>query len=122
MQCSSSEDTTELRAEVNPLAHFNAKWQNNQLELELPQLPKIADDAGIAFTEPMKELVNKYADVFSKPGKPVARDIKHKIDLLDPSKAIPHHRQQRMSEKELQEVQRHLQEYLEKGWIQPSTS
>ena len=39
----------------------------------------------------MHELVNKYANVFTKPDKPVARDIKHKIMLLDPEKSIPHH-------------------------------
>ena len=70
----------------------------------------------------MHELVNKYADVFTKPGKPVAQDIKHKIELLDPEKPIPHHRLQRISERKFQEVQKHLQKYLEKGWIQPSTS
>ena len=35
---------------------------------------------------------------------------------------MPHHRLQRISEGELQEIQKHLQEYLAKGWIQPSTS
>ena len=46
----------------------------------------------------MHELLNKYADIFTKPGKPVAQDIKHKIELLDPAKPIPHHRMQIMSE------------------------
>ena len=122
MQCTATEDTSELLAEVNPLAYFNATWYNNQLEMEIPQLSKIYDDAGEAFTAPLSELLNKYADVFTKPGKPVARDIKHKIELLDPAKPIPYHRLQRMSEIELKEVQKHLQEYLEKGWIQPSIS
>ena len=70
----------------------------------------------------MHDLVKKYADVLAKPGKPVEWDIKHKIKLLDPAKPIAHHRLQRMSEREFQKVQEHLQEYLEKGWIQPSTS
>ena len=47
--------------------------------------------------------------------KPFAHDIKHKTDLLDPAKPISHHRLQIMSEQELQKVQKHLQEYLEKG-------
>ena len=63
----------------------------------------------------MCELVNKYADVFTKPGKPIAQDIKHKIELLDPAKPIPYHRLQRISEREFQDVQKHLQVYLEKG-------
>ena len=37
----------------------------------------------------MSELVNKYADVFTKPGKPFAWDIMYKIDFLDPAKPIP---------------------------------
>ena len=40
--------------------------------MEILQLPMIADNAGEAFSAPMHELVNKYADVFTKPGKPVA--------------------------------------------------
>ena len=44
----------------------------------------------------------KYAYVFTKLGKPVAQDIKHKIKLLDPEKPIPHHRPQIMSEIALQ--------------------
>ena len=56
------------------------------------QLPKISNDTGEAFTAPMRELVNKYADVFTKPRKPVARDIKHKIELLNPANPILHHK------------------------------
>ena len=82
----------------------------------------IFDDIGEAFTVPMSELVNKYADVFTKLGKSVAQEIKHKIDLLDPAKPIPHHRLQIMSEREFQEMQKYLQEYPKKSWIQPSTS
>ena len=48
----------------------------------------------------MHELVYKYADVLTKQGKPVVRDTKHKIELLDPEKPIPHHRLQIMSERE----------------------
>ena len=57
----------------------------------------IADDLGEAFTAPMYALLNKYADIFTKLSKPVARDIKHKIKLLDPAKPIPHHRLKKMS-------------------------
>ena len=44
--CNALLQRTLLLAKVNPLAHFNAKWQKNQLELEIPQLSKISDDAG----------------------------------------------------------------------------
>ena len=70
----------------------------------------------------MHRSVNTYSDVFIKLGKPVAGDIKQKYKLLDPEKPIPHQRLKKMSKKELKEVQKHLKEYLEKGWIQPSTS
>ena len=56
----------------------------------------------------MHKLVNKYANVFTKPDKSIARDIKHKIELLDTEKPIPHYRLQRMSEREFQEVQKYL--------------
>ena len=56
----------------------------------------------------MHELLNKFADVFTKPDKPVAWNIKHKIELLDPTKPIPHRRLPIMSERELKKVQKHL--------------
>ena len=99
--CTATEETSELQAELNPLAHFNAKWYNNQLELDIPQLCKISDDSIEDFMAPMLELVSKYADIFIKPGKSVARNIKHKIELLGPAKPIPHYRLKRASEREL---------------------
>ena len=117
-----TEETSELVTKVISLAHFKAKWYKNQLDLEITQLSKIFDNAGEAFADPMHELVNKYADASTKPGKPIARDIKHKIELLDPSKPMTRHRLQRMSEKKVQKMQNHLKKFLEKGWIWPSTS
>ena len=101
LQCTATEDTSELQAEINPLAHFNAQWYNDQLELQLPQLPRIADNADKAIFAPMHELNNKYTDVLAKPSKPVARDIKHQIKFLDPAKPITLHKQQRISERKL---------------------
>ena len=49
----------------------------------------------------MRELLNKYADVFTKASKPIAQNIKHKIGSLDPERPIPHRRLQRMGDKEL---------------------
>ena len=78
-----------MQAEVNPLDHFNAKWNKNQLEPEITQfLSKIANDAGEAFTALICELVNNYADIITKPGKSIAQDIKHKTDpIVRPCKA-----------------------------------
>ena len=60
----------------------------------IPQFPKISDDADKA---PMYELFYKYADVFTKLGKPVVQNIKHKNELLDPEKLVPHHKLQRIN-------------------------
>ena len=46
----------------------------------------------------MRELVNKYADVFIKSGKLVAQDIKHKIEFLDTEKPVYRHRLQIINE------------------------
>ena len=37
-------------------------------------------------------LCDEFADVFEAPSCPPDHAIKHRIELLDPSKPIPHHR------------------------------
>ena len=49
----------------------------------------------------MRKLFNKYADVLTKPGKLVSRDIKDNIKFLNLSKPKIHHRLRIMSEREL---------------------
>ena len=122
MQCAHIEVEPEVCSDFNPLANFGACMHNNELTVTMPTQPAISEDAGEVFSVAMQNLIAKYKEVFSKPGKPMARDIKHRIELLDPAQKIPYHRQQRMSQLELQEVKKHLEEYLSKGWIQPSTS
>ena len=63
--------------------------------MNFPKLTCISDDASEAFIAPMCELLDKYADVFTKPGKPVTRDIMHKIELLDPTKPIIRYKKQK---------------------------
>ena len=63
MQCTAAEDTYKLLNEVNPLAHFNAKWYNNHVEMDITLLPKISNNAGEAFKAPMCDLLKKYPDV-----------------------------------------------------------
>ena len=60
----------------------------------------------------MRELYNNYADVSTKQGKPNAREIKQKNQLLDPEKPIPHPRGNKTSEKELKEMKKHFQVLL----------
>ena len=50
------------------------------------------------------DLCRKYSDLFEAPGFPVERQIKHRIDLLNPNLPVKHHRQYRMSPTELEEV------------------
>ena len=52
---------------------------------------------------------------------PVECAIDHKIEL-EPGATPPYRRQYRISAAELAEVRRQLDEYLEKGWIRPSSS
>ena len=66
-------------------------------------------------------MVTEYSDVFELPGMPVEREIDHRIEL-EPGAAPLYRHQYRISAAELAEVQRQLDEYLEKGWIRPSSS
>ena len=66
-------------------------------------------------------LVTEYSDVFKPPGMPVESEIDHKIEL-EPGAAPPYHHQYLVSAAELAKVRRQLDEYLEKGWIRPSSS
>ena len=64
----------------------------------------------------------EFRGVFDKPGKPISHTVDHKINLLDPSAVAPCPRFYCMSEDELKAVKLTIKEYLDKGWIQPSTS
>ena len=55
------------------------------------------------------------------PGMPVECEIDHKIEL-EPGAAPPYHCQYCISAAQLAEVWCHLDEYLEKAWIRPSSS
>ena len=59
--------------------------------------------------------------MFEPPGMPVERAIDHKIEL-EPGATPLYHRQYRVSAAELAEVRHQMDEYLEKGWIRPSSS
>ena len=77
--------------------------------------------AGAPETDRWERVVSDFTDVFEPPGMPVERDITHRIELLPGSKPT-YRRQYRVSAAELAEVRRQLDEYLEKGWIRPSSS
>ena len=60
--------------------------------------------------------------MFSEPQLPGERSITHDINLVDESAPPPKQRSYRMSERELQEVRMQLADYLDRGWIRPSSS
>ena len=80
-----------------------------------------AEAAANAKPSHWSNLVTEYSDVFEPPGMPVERVIDHKIEL-EPGATPPYRHQYRVSAAELAEVRCQLDEYLEKGWIRPSSS
>ena len=67
-------------------------------------------------------LLAEFSNVFDKPGKPVRHTVDYKIDLLDLSAVPPRPYLYCISEDELKAVKSNIKEYLDKLWIQPSTS
>ena len=67
-------------------------------------------------------LLREFKGVFDEPTQlPPVRSHDHHIDLK-PGSTPPEQRTYRMSPLELREVQRQLEEYLDRGWIRPSSS
>jgi transposase InsO family protein len=67
-------------------------------------------------------LLDKFKSSFDEPtGVHVRSGVYHHIPLKDGAN-VPQHRTRRMSPAELEEVQKQLKWYLERGWIRPSDS
>ena len=67
-----------------------------------------------------KTRLTEYPDKFKAPGKPVARAVDHRIDLIDPTAPPPHLQLYRMSEDDLITVEYTISDYINKGWIRLS--
>jgi len=69
------------------------------------------------------DILEEFKDVFPDdlPGPPPDRSVNHKIDL-EPASVPPHRPIYRMSEQELEEVKKQLDDLLSKGFIRPSVS
>ena len=60
--------------------------------------------------------------MFEAPGKPVARTVDHRIDLIDHMAPQPRPQLYRMLEDELIAVKYTISDYIDKAWIKPSSS
>ena len=60
--------------------------------------------------------------MFEAPGKPVARAVDHRIDLIDPTVPPPCPQLYRMLENELLAVKYTISDYIDQDWIKPSSS
>ena len=79
--------------------------------------------AGSAAPTRWSKLCDDYSDIFqSLTELPPKGRVQHRIELLDESAQPPRPRTYRMSPAEMSEVRRQLDDYLAKGFIQPSTS
>jgi hypothetical protein len=70
----------------------------------------------------LKDVLHQFKHLFTPmPYGPMKRDVYHYIPL-DANAKIPHKKQYRLSFTESNELRRQLDQLLEKGWIQPSSS
>lgn len=74
--------------------------------------------------EQVRNVVEEFGDMFPVDlplGLPSTRDIQHQIDLV-PWSSLPNRPAYRMNPKEYEELQRLVQELLDKGFIRSSLS
>jgi hypothetical protein len=82
------------------------------------------DDASIVLPPAVANLLQEYMDVFPSelpPDIPPLRGIEHKIDLV-PGAGLPNHAAYRTNPEETKEIQRHVQDLLDHGYIRESLS
>jgi hypothetical protein len=82
------------------------------------------EDTPISLPPPVTNLLQEYADIFPKevpPGLPPIRGIEHQIDLI-PGASLPNRAPYRTNPEETKEIQRQVQELLDKGYVRESLS
>ncbi|GBG69124.1 hypothetical protein CBR_g3822 [Chara braunii] len=67
------------------------------------------------------KLLEEFKDLAEPPTGVVPRPIQHRIEI-EPGRRTPKGAVYRMSPRELEELRKQLDEFLEKGWIRPSSS
>ena len=81
-------------------------------------------DIPLSLPPVVTNLLQEYADVFPKevpPGLPPIRGIEHQIDLI-PGASLPNRTPYRTNPEETKEIQRQVQELLDKGYVRESLS
>jgi hypothetical protein len=79
-------------------------------------------DTSIALSPAVANLLQEYMDVFPTeipPGLPPMRGIEHKIDLI-PGASLPNRAADRTNPEETKEIQRQVEDLLERGYIRES--
>ena len=98
---------------------------NSQLLIQLPILKRSVEKVCATSVKEIRDIpiVCEFPDVFLEdlPGLPPDRDVQFGIDLK-PGTAPISRRAYRMPPKELAELKTQLQELIDKGFIQPSSS
>ncbi|WVZ93940.1 hypothetical protein U9M48_039889 [Paspalum notatum var. saurae] len=87
-------------------------------------LVSLDDAPSLDIPPAVANILQEYADVFPKdlpPGLPPLRGIEHQIDLI-PSAQLPNRAPYRTNPDETKEIQRQVQELLNKGYIRESLS
>ncbi|GJX76150.1 putative CCCH-type zinc finger family protein [Tanacetum coccineum] len=119
------------------VGHTKTSKRNNENLLSISKFMGNVDESGIMFAlvvreagtpfsahDSVKSLLEKFADVMPTKlpsGLPPMRDIQHQIDLV-PGSSLPNKPAYRMSPKEHEELQRQVEEAIEKGLIRISMS
>ena len=98
---------------------------NSQLLIQLPTLRRSVGRVCATAVKEIRDIpvVREFPDVFPEdlPGLPPDRDVQFSIEL-QPGTAPISRRAYRIPPKELAELKAQLQELIEKGFIQPSSS
>jgi hypothetical protein len=89
----------------------------------LIQLTAVGNNVEDTVATPYATMLEEYVDVFQPipTGLPPERKMTH-IILLEPDGKPPFRPIYRLSPLELHEAKKQIKEYLEKGWIEPSSS
>ena len=99
---------------------------DDSLSFSTSSTPHITNDDNSrnSMSHQLQQLLKDYSDVFPPDliaGLPPERQMQHGIDVIQGNKPV-NKQPYRLSASEASEVERHLADYLKRGFIQPSSS